>query len=192
MNQFGSGLPNSRPIASAHPGGRSRAVSPDSVSFVFRNLFTMKGSRTISTYGRGCVPVHEVDDSFEQVELVLGLADATADDHLPRPAVQRLSHDCLDVVTPLSANRQISTPIPALAKRAIPTAMASAMGAGSHGPPVRVEPDHQDPRLGSACIHPSTVAARWPALSRARRFGQSRPDRYSPTYQPCRCGSREW
>jgi hypothetical protein len=56
-----------------------------------RSVEGIPGCAVEGDRGIGCVSVHEVDDAFEQVELVLGLADATADDnHLPRPAVECL------------------------------------------------------------------------------------------------------
>jgi len=104
------------------------------------------------------INVHEVDDAFEQVELVLGLADATADDnHLPRPAVECLGHDCLDVVTPVEPEHAAFHPDPGIAETSHADGNRVGHRSGVPGPghPVRVEPDHQDPWLGSGGVHPA-------------------------------------
>src|SRR5919198_3385814 len=82
-----------------------------------RGVEAIPGRAVEGDRGIGCMAVHEVDDAFEQVELVLGLADATTDDdHLPRPAVECLGHDCLDVVTPVEPEQAALDPDPGIGK----------------------------------------------------------------------------
>ncbi|MGH3500604.1 MAG: hypothetical protein ACRDQA_06865 [Nocardioidaceae bacterium] len=94
------------------------------------------------------MPAHEVDDAFEQVELVLGLSDATAyDHHHPRPAVECLGHDRLDVVTTVEAEQTAVDPDPGIGETSYTDGNRVGHGCGvpGSGHPVRVEPDHQDP-----------------------------------------------
>jgi hypothetical protein len=103
------------------------------------------------------VPAHEVDDALEQLQPLLGLADAaTDDDHLPRPLVERVGDDRLDVVAPVEAEQAGLRPDPGISepRHAESDRLRYRCGVPRPGHPVRVEPDHQDARLRSGAVHP--------------------------------------
>ena len=159
---------DSKGLRPAHPGAPSQRAAASKVS---------AGRAVEGDRGIRCVPAHKVDDALEQAEQVLGLADATADDdHLPRPAVERLGHDRLDVVAPVEPEQAGFDPDPGVGEtsHADGDRVGHGCGVPSPGHPVRVEPDHQDPWLESGGVHPSkdSSAAGIPAPG-------SMPPRYS-------------